>query len=406
VRPLAAPEPAATASRKEKQPATATKPAAASASTPAAATKSADRTKPAKPTTRKSSAVAKAPPGDIDFPVGKPVDEVEILDADEVTDESASDDDWLNALDSLAPKAPAGSGTTGAPAPVAGKPKKKKVSTGKSRRRSLREPDGEFRLWLSRIIMIGTGALAGVICMVGWAALTYHTGRPSSYMAMFIGASVGTGVRLGASKWDFGWFPAITASVIALLAIFGGKIYGVHSLRAEAAREFQAEQRRYVEMLQHPNYPIHLVAQQIEMDAAQPPADMDADGDTVVSDLTDADFADIPEEFDAVGAGSFFDPQELPGFHDPKTWEQAASRWETMADPEKAEIRGRIDREIKNASVEPTDPFARHVRVHGHTNTAVLSIFDFVFAAIALVMAFRIAAGFADAIGQTDQAQY
>lgn len=412
VKPLATPVPSAVAS-------------APTAKKSQAATKPAAGAKPAKPAARKSSAVAKAPAGDIDFPVAEPVDDVEILDADEVIAEPAGDDDWLNALDKLAPKAPTGSRTAGAPAPVAGKPKKQKPSTGKKRRRSLRDPDGEFPLWLSRLIMIGTGALAGIFCMIGWAALTYHTGRPSSYMAMFIGASVGTGVRMGASKWDFGWFPAITASVIALAAIIGGKVHGVSSLRAEAAQEFQAEQRRYVEMLKHPNYAIHLVAIKMESEQTRPAAKRDegaeqapedVDPDTVEGEraemplpgmaLAGVELEDDFGEFAEFNLDSYLDPQELPKLHSPQSWTRASSHWETMPDTDKAELRAQIDQDIKNAAVEPSNPLARHVRIHGDANTAVLSIFDFIFAAIALVMAFRIAAGFADVIGQTDQAQY
>src|SRR5262245_1684594 len=54
--------------------------------TTAAARSSAAGT-PARSAARKSSALAKAPTGDIDFPVAEPLDEVEIVDADEIVDE-------------------------------------------------------------------------------------------------------------------------------------------------------------------------------------------------------------------------------------------------------------------------------------------------------------------------------
>ncbi|MFO1095143.1 MAG: hypothetical protein U0992_17825 [Planctomycetaceae bacterium] len=407
VQPLPAPAtpPVATAPAATKPPAAKNAATAAPNSKPASAKKAATAAPSSNSAVRNQSAASKAPAGDIDFPIARAAaddDDDDIVEADEFMEEPQADDDWLTTLDSLAPKAATGSRTSNAPAPVAGRLKKKKSSSA-PRRRSLRDPDGEFPLWLQRLIMIGTGTLAGAICMIIWASIIYRTGRPSSFMAMFIGASVGTGVRLGASKWDFGWFPAISASLIALLAIFGGKIYGISAIRTEAAREFQAEQAKYVEMLKHPNYAVHLVANDIEteMAKARRPARIDEQDDPAGIDAGMPAEMGVEDEFEDYGSDlySYFDPNEIPSLH-PQTWNTAVSRWKDMPDPEKATIREQISQEIKNATVEPTDPLERHARIHGDTETAVLSIGDFIFAAIALVIAFRIAAGFADAIGQ------
>jgi hypothetical protein len=333
----------------------------------------------AKPSQKKpvSAQPQKAAPQDIDFPVA----DDEILDAEEVLDEGETDDDWLSALDSLAPKGPQMVRASGAPAPVAGRPKKAK-SPAPKRRRSLRDPDGEFPLWLSRLIMIGTGVATGAFCVVVWAAIVARIGIQTDWFAMVVGGMVGGGVRFGASKWDFGWFPAITAALIALVAIIGGKVYGVHTLRKEAAREQIAEQQRTIDMMKHENFPIHLMAVEISDE------NLAAGGDEPL--------------FPDVGT----DPRRLPDMHGKARWAEAEARWEAKPENERAIIRAQIADEITLRSGQEPETLAvnehtvvlRGLPIHyaEGTRTQVLSVLDFVFAAIALIAAFRIAAGFVD----------
>ncbi|MBL8851195.1 MAG: hypothetical protein JNG89_16055 [Planctomycetaceae bacterium] len=329
--------------------------------------------KPASPQPTKAAAAKQ----DVDFPL----DEVEILDAEEITDDAASaDEDWLTALDSLAPKGPnTGKAATTSAAPVVRGRTKKPKESDKPRKRQWRDADGEFPLWMSRLFMIGTGAGAGGLCVIFWAATVARLGVQIDWFAIFVGGIVGGGVRLGASKWDFGWFPAITAAVIALVAIIGGKVYGVHTLRKEAAREEMREVEKTIAMMKHGNYPIHLTALEI------------------IEENEAAGIDEIP--FYELST----DPRRLPQTHGQERWEAATARWEGKTDAEKAAIRAMIAEDIEAASNYQPEPLAvnehtlvvRGVPIHFEegSRTQVLSVLDFVFAAIALVVAFRIAIG-------------
>lgn len=344
--------------------------------------------KPAAPKSAKA-AVAK---DDMDFPL----EEVEILEAEEIVDEPQSEDDWLNALDTLEPKGPSTGKATNAAAPVVRGRVKKPKESGKRRKRQWRDADGDLPLWLSRLLMIGTGFVAGAFGVIIWAALIARTGGASGYIAMFVGGLVGGGVRLGAAKYDFGWFPAITAAVIALIAIIGGKVYGVHTLRKEFAAEVFKGQQQYVAMLKHKNYPISLVAEEMmqeELEAAPP-----VDGDVAV-EFEDAEFLEEMDDFDGEYA---YDADKFPKLYG-KHWAPAKARWESMPAEERAEIEKEIASQIEYYS----EPQEVELAVNQHrisrrgrsftftegSRTQVLSVFDFLFAGVALIVAFRIAAG-------------
>lgn len=305
----------------------------------------------------------------------------EILEVDEIAADPDGDDDWLSALDDLAPKSPAGAKSSAPPAPVAGRPKKKPQPL-RRRRGSLRDADGEFPLWLSRLIMIGTGSAVGLFCVIVWAAIVAKVGVQTDWFAMVVGGMVGGGVRFGASKWDFGWFPAVTAAVIALVAIIGGKVYGVHTLRKEAAQEERAEQQQMIAMMKHDNYPIHLMAQEI-----------------IEENPEAADDAPLFLEWGCA-------PEELPALYGEALWLQATARWNATPENKRALIRAEIAQDIEMVSKLEPEPLAvnehtilvRGIPIHftEGSRTQVLSVLDFVFGAIALIAAFRIAAGFVD----------
>jgi hypothetical protein len=247
--------------------------------------------------------------------------------------------------------------------------------------------------------MIGTGIVAGGFGVIVWAALIARTGGASGYIAMIVGALVGGGVRVGAAKYDFGWFPAITAAVIALVAIIGGKVYGVHTLRKEYAAEVFKGQQQYVAMLKHKNYPISLVAEEMmaeELEAAPP-----MDGDVAV-EVDDAEFLEEMDDFDS---DDVYDADKFPKLYG-KHWAPAKARWESMPAEERTEIEKEIATEIAYYS-EPQEAvlavnqtrISRRGRSFTFTEgsrTQVLSVFDFIFATVALIVAFRIAAGIHD----------
>ena len=312
------------------------------ASTGAAAAGRVQKPKSAKPK-RKKPAAAAAKNEDIDFPIhddNVADEDDEILEAEEVLDDEAEadDDDWLSELDSLAPKGPVGanSARSPAPAPVAGRPKKRRATgTRKKRRRSLRDPDGEFPLWLSRLFMIGTGAAAGGLCVIIWATMIARTGLMHPYMAMVVGGLVGTGVRLGASKWDFGWFPAVTAALIALVAIIGGKVYGVNTAKREAV-EWQLMEAKYkLALAQHEDYRLHLLAEDIRMMYIE-------QGSTNQPRL----WPPSPRSSESKVAAAY-DPEALPKVYGESRWREAQAHWEGKTEDERRELQERIKYDIE-----------------------------------------------------------
>lgn len=143
--------------------------------------------------------------------------------------ETAAEDDWLGDLNSYR-DVPAESSVT-APPPIVGR-KKKKVpadSEAKPRRRRDDEDEG-LSLTAHRILMMVTGVVGGLIGVAIWGGIIYGTGYEVGYVAILVGFLAGTGVRLGASNWDYGWWPAVTAVVIAATTIIAGKLVGINLL--------------------------------------------------------------------------------------------------------------------------------------------------------------------------------
>src|SRR5207344_649248 len=91
----------------------------------------------------------------------------------------------------------------------------------------LRDEEGDYPLWLHKLMMIGSGAVGGLIATGIWGGVIALTGWESGYIAILVGTCVGVGVRVGASRWDYGWGPAITAAVIAVAALVVGKVMAV-----------------------------------------------------------------------------------------------------------------------------------------------------------------------------------
>ena len=73
------------------------------------------------------------------------------------------------------------------------------------------------------------GVIGGAVGAWAWAAITYWTHREIGWIALGIGVLVGMAVRMAAGKIR-GWAPGITAAIIAVLAIIGGKYVGTNLL--------------------------------------------------------------------------------------------------------------------------------------------------------------------------------
>jgi len=344
-----------------------------------------------------ASAKTAKPKPDIDFPG----DDEEILEAEVIEDEP-DDDDWLKALDTLAPK-DAGSlqvGKAGSAAPVVrGRIKQASTSTRKKRKRRLRDPDGELPIWLSRTITVAVGATVGLVTMMIWAGLIAKTGLPSRWMAMFIGATVGTGVRLGASKWDFGWFPAVTAALIALSAVIGGKVWGVNLMKRQAVEREAIMARYELRLAKHADYPIYLMAEEIHRSYT----------DDGISD-THHLWVEQTMYMSESDLANFYNPEKLPEVYGEQRWKEAKERWDSLPDDRKQQYKDDIAMNIEsltaaskmdvNAEVQARDKD----RAEYGNGGGALNVFDFIFAGLAVVGAFKIAAGMADSAIDTSQA--
>lgn len=73
------------------------------------------------------------------------------------------------------------------------------------------------------------GVIGGALGAWVWAAVTYWTHHEVGWIALGIGVLVGMAVRMAAGNIR-GWAPGITAAIIAVLAIIGGKYVGTKML--------------------------------------------------------------------------------------------------------------------------------------------------------------------------------
>lgn len=133
------------------------------------------------------------------------------------------------------------------PPPQRPKSKKKKAAREADARQSSRPQYdaeglalGEYSLPVHYLLMAGTGFAGGLVGAILWCLITFLP-IGSGWGALFVGVLVGCGVRLGASKYDYGWGPAITALTVALFAITLGKAMAYNLEVWQFNREFAAE---------------------------------------------------------------------------------------------------------------------------------------------------------------------
>jgi hypothetical protein len=357
---------------------------------PAAAAAPTSKKAAASTTKSKSGAAASAQAKvkqDIDFEVD---DDDEIFEAEVVED----DDDWLKTLDALSPSEMGKrSGRTSGAAPVVRGGPKKQATTTKKRKRRLRDPDGELPLWMSRSLSVVIGATVGAVAMLIWAGFVAKTGMPSRWMPVFIGATVGTGVRLGASKWDFGLFPAVTAALIALTAVIGGKVIGWNLMKHQALDRDRMIARYELRLAKHEDYKYSLMAEEIHRMYLQ-------DGLKDAQSLYRDDFTTMTMTEPEIA--EYYSPTKLQDVYGEARWKEAKTRWDSLSDEERKDYEADIQAEVENLTAVVNMDVGAEVKRGDELRAAVgqsggaLGILDFIMAAVAVVGAFKIAAGMAD----------
>ena len=295
----------------------------------------------------------------------------------------ADEDDWLEDLGSYGDD----SASAAAPPPVIGRKKKKKASEdpdAKPRRR--RDEEEELSLTAHRLLMMVTGAVGGLIGMAIWGVVMYATEAEWGILAILVGALAGTGVRFGASRWDFGWWPALTAVSIAAIAIAGGKLIGMNLVLQSVAGEVQREAETFqaaftVETMTHENMLISEIA------------------DTVAYEWEEQRGGELawPEDYDDDWE---LDPENVSKMYPPDVWAEATKRWQALSDEEKQRRR---DEQVQlvEEQAKAAEEFAAALEdadfsIGVSEARSLFSPFDLLWFALACGGAFQIAAGWED----------
>jgi hypothetical protein len=305
-------------------------------------------------------------------PARKSPKDEEVLDVVEIIEE---EDEW-SGLAPAAPKKPKSSRLAEAPA-VVGKKKRKSDSERKAV-----PGDGEMSIGQHQLLMVGTGLAGGLIAMAVWAAIIHWRGFGAGYLAVLVGLFVGGGVRLGASKLDFGWAPAITAVVMTFMAIIGGKAVAYRVLNAsEAAREQQKKTTAYVALLEHDNYHIKKIAER----TVETREKLDPEFDRYEG-LDDDLYEDL-EDIDALP------PEKIPKLYPPAIWKEATEKWTALPDDEKAKQRQDAGEKLTRAKSGDIDD-VNYQTQRGHE--PLFDVLDIFWLICAVSAAFRLATGMND----------
>lgn len=340
------------------------KPAASEKKKPRPGASSEASTRPAKP------AKSKSPSRDEDV--------LEVVEVVEVEDE------WAG----LAPAAPRRGKPEKPNAAPAVLGKKKKASTEKRG-----EPAAtEMSVNRHRLLMIGTGLAGGLFAMTLWAVIIHWRGIGAGYLAVLVGLCVGFGVRVGASRWDYGWAPAITATVMTVMAILGGKavahrVLNVNAVAAERARNTAA----YVALLEHENYQIQRFADAIIEDRLKKGLPIHSNEGREMSE-DDSDAEDSEDVLDLADAFTLT-PEKLAEAYPPAIWNEAATSWKELPDDERATRKKEAEDKIAQAK-EGTIADERYQTSADHE--PIFDILDIFWLICAVSAAFRLATGMSD----------
>jgi hypothetical protein len=287
------------------------------------------------------------------------------------TEPTAGEDDWLNDLDSDGDEARESS--VAAPPPVVGRKKRKRPTNSEAKPRRRRDDDGELSLTTHRVLMMVTGAVGGLIGVAIWGGIIYGTGYEVGYVAILVGFLAGAGVRVGASKWDFGWWPAITAVVIAAATIVGGKLVGVNLLLDSMVGEVQEAMQLDIDVAAwtHENMLISNVADEIATEWEEQGRELA-----------------WPEgEFEETG----FDPETIAQTYPADVWAEAVKRWGQLADDEKQKRR-----EEQQQAAEDLANLSDNLSIGLSDAGWLFSPWDLLWFGLACSGAFKIAAGWED----------
>ncbi|MCA9056283.1 MAG: hypothetical protein KDA75_20780 [Planctomycetaceae bacterium] len=278
-------------------------------------------------------------------------------------DEFAGLDDF-DGLESSAP--PVVRGKSSKPAaeeqPVLKKAKKVKRRT---------EDDDRFPLAVHRLLMIGTGILGGLLGATVWGIVIRITEHEVGYIAIFVGFLVGLGVRLGASKWDYGWLPALTACGIAVVAIMVGKLIGAHLLMAKFRADFRE------------------MAQEIQLQIDPEDLDDEAMIETFAHDII-TQREEAGEE--VVWPDDIGEDQPLGANYPEGVWAQATEQWNKLSPEEQETVRQQEIAEVEDVFDETFD----EIGADDIPISELLSPIDVLWFIFAVSTAFRVAAGWED----------
>lgn len=285
---------------------------------------------------------------------------------------AAGEDDWLNDLDSYG-DTPAESAVA-APPPVVGRKKKKASADSEAKPRRRRdEDDEELSLTTHRILMMATGAIGGAIGAAIWGGIIYSTGYEVGYVAILVGFLAGVGVRLGASKWDYGWWPAITAVVIAAATIVGGKLVGANLLLDSMVGDVQEAMQIDIDIAAwtHENVLISNIADEIA-------GEWEEQGREVAWPENDVEDTGL-------------DPNTIAQTYPADIWAEATKQWGELSDDEKQKRRDE-QQQVAEELADLSDNLSIGLSEAGW----LFSPIDLLWFALACSGAFKIAAGWDD----------
>lgn len=218
------------------------------------------------------------------------------------------------------------------------------------------------------------GMIKGLIgCLVGgaigatiWAVVASMLDMEIGFVAWGVGVLCGLGMYVGA-KGNSGIATGVIACVISLLSIAAGKIAVIHTLVQRHVAQ-SASESVYMRPVDADSAPIFMADQLVEEYESQGKALTWPEG-------MDADTAEKPEDF----------PKEL--------WEDATARWASMTDDQKTQYIAQME------AVRSERMSIGMAAFDGVILVESLSLYDALWAFLALGSAFKIGSGNGDSGG-------
>ena len=259
-------------------------------------------------------------------------------------------------------------------APPVAKPKKSKSKSSEGKKKKTKRPagePGEYSLPVHYLMMAGTGFVGGLIGAVLWCGVVLVLPISFTYGALLVGALVGGGVRMGASKYDYGWGPAITALIVAIFAITLGEVMAVNL----ELRMYQSEIDEEMAIYNSEEGQILLLAQeeyarQVESGEFSE-QEMEAFTEELQNKMPEFD----EDDFDDEGMSLEFMTMSIP----PKILEASRQKYASLTDAEKKELEQQANFEFEGVGLSDAP--------------SILTLFDLAFFILAGGVAFSIAAG-------------